>query len=322
MKKFVPIGALLLFMAAVASKDAEHSFDIKSLEKSLVLIPAGSFNYGLSSSFQFEPMLPSRSQEIEVASFYISNHEVSNGEYLSFLNDLKRTDTALYKQMLPDTLVWRSRIAYNEQFVTGYFRNHEFVEFPVVGISHQQALEYCNWLTKKYNSDSKGKFKHAKFKLPTKLQWTYAAAGGLKIPDFPWGSGTIQDKKGRWLANFTFIYQGDIGLTKTKVESRTGECVDRLTLVAESKKRMFVFNVGKVTDVFASVFTHKQNAYGLYNIAGNAEEMVMEEGISKGGSWNDTGYYLRVQAEEQYDVLKSASAERGFRVAMEIDAAN
>jgi len=322
MKKFVPIGALLLFMAAVASKDAEHSFEIKSLEKSLVLIPAGSFNYGHSSSFQFEPMLDSRLQQIEVTSFYISNHEVSNGEYLSFLRDLKRTDTALYRQMLPDTLVWRTIIAYNEPFVNGYFRKPEFADFPVVGISHQQALEYCNWLTKKYNSDPKGKFKHAKFKLPTKLQWTYAAAGGLKIPDFPWGSGTIQDKKGRWLANFTYIYQGDIGMRKTKSESRTGECVDRLTLVAESKRTMYVYNVGKITEVLAPVFTHKQNAYGLFNIAGNAEEMVMEEGISKGGSWNDTGYYLRVQSEEHYDVPESASAERGFRVAMEIDAAN
>lgn len=322
MKKFVPIGALLLFMAAVASKDAEHTFNLKLLEKSLVLIPAGSFNYGLSSSFQFEPMLPSRSQEIEVASFYISNHEVSNGEYLSFLHDLKRTDTALYKQMLPDTLVWRSIIAYNEPFVTGYFRNPEFAEFPVVGISHQQAMEYCNWLTKKYNSDPKSKFKHAKFKLPTKLHWTYAAAGGLNLAEFPWGTATLQDKKGHWLANFTIVYQGDIGLTKMKGVGRSGECEDRLVLAAFPYGSLFEANAGKLTDVFASVFTHKQNAYGLYNIAGNAEEMVMEEGVSKGGSWNDTGYYLRVQAEEHYDVLKSASAERGFRVAMEIDAAN
>jgi len=43
---------------------------------------------------------------------------------------------------------------------------------------------------------------------------------------------------------------------------------------------------------------------------------VLEKGISKGGSWNDPGYYLQNLSEEYYDTTKSASAERGFRVAM------
>jgi hypothetical protein len=53
-------------------------------------------------------------------------------------------------------------------------------------------------------------------------------------------------------------------------------------------------------------------------MAGNVEEFVLEKGISKGGSWSDTGYYLQNAVEEHYDSTFSASSERGFRIVMKI----
>jgi len=46
---------------------------------------------------------------VKVDSFYMCDHEVSNGEYREFLSEIRK-DTALYRKMLPDTLVWRDKI--------------------------------------------------------------------------------------------------------------------------------------------------------------------------------------------------------------------
>jgi hypothetical protein len=52
-------------------------------------------------------------------------------------------------------------------------------------------------------------------------------------------------------------------------------------------------------------------------MSGNVEEMVAEVGVSKGGSWTDTGYYLQIAVYETY-VDTAVSKSRGFRVAMDV----
>jgi len=46
--------------------------------------------------------------------------------------------------------------------------------------------------------------------------------------------------------------------------------------------------------------------------------MVAEKGISKGGSWNDPGFYLQMWVKEPYDAATSTSWERGFRIVMDV----
>ncbi|MHA0111623.1 hypothetical protein ACXYUI_31710, partial [Klebsiella pneumoniae] len=51
----------------------------------------------------------------------------------------------------PDTLVWRSELAYNEPFVEYYFRHPSYNYYPVVGVSWKQAVDFCTWRTSRVN---------------------------------------------------------------------------------------------------------------------------------------------------------------------------
>ena len=58
---------------------------------------------------------------------------------------------AMAKDAIPDTLVWRTPLAYNEPMVLGYFRAKAFNDYPVVGVSWEQANKYCRWRTDRAN---------------------------------------------------------------------------------------------------------------------------------------------------------------------------
>jgi len=94
-------------------------------------------------------------RRLTVSSFYIDETEVSNLDYLEYLYWLKRVFGTDYPQVvnkaLPDTLVWRDRLAYNEPLVETYLRHPAFHQYPVVGVSWTQANGYCLWRTDRVN---------------------------------------------------------------------------------------------------------------------------------------------------------------------------
>jgi len=93
-----------------------------------------------------------------VQSFYMDETEVTNYMYLQYLQWIKEVfppDNENYRKIyegaLPDTLVWRNRLGYNEVMTNNYLRHPAYAEYPVVGVSWIQAVEFSNWRTDRVN---------------------------------------------------------------------------------------------------------------------------------------------------------------------------
>ena len=96
-------------------------------------------------------------RRVTIPSFYMDQTEVRNIDYVEYLYWLQRVFGAdnpqVYRNALPDTLVWREKLAYNEPMVEVYLRHPAYRNYPVVGVSWTQANEYCLWRTDRVNED-------------------------------------------------------------------------------------------------------------------------------------------------------------------------
>jgi len=94
-------------------------------------------------------------RRVTIPSFYIDETEVSNLAYLEYLYWLNRVFgedyPEVYREALPDTLVWRDRLAYNEPLVEMYLRHPAYHDYPVVGVTWVQANNFCSWRTDRVN---------------------------------------------------------------------------------------------------------------------------------------------------------------------------
>lgn len=97
-------------------------------------------------------------KRVTVPSFYIDRTEVANVHYREYIHWLNRVFPAddpanipILEKALPDTLVWRSELSYNEPLVEYYFRHPSFNYYPVVGVSWEQAHDFCLWRSDRVN---------------------------------------------------------------------------------------------------------------------------------------------------------------------------
>jgi formylglycine-generating enzyme len=120
----------------------------------LVLIEGGSFTMGrVQDDVMYEwNAVPRR---VTVSSFYMDETEVRNVDYREYVYWLARVFGDNNRQVvynaLPDTLVWRDPLAYNEPYVEYYFRHPSYNQYPVVGVNWLQANDYCAWRTDRVN---------------------------------------------------------------------------------------------------------------------------------------------------------------------------
>jgi len=132
---------------------------------------------------------------------FVDETEVANIQYLEFLNWLKLNDTSLYFKMLPDTTVWHSKIAYNEPFFYYYFRHPAYQDYPVVGISYQQAIAFCQWRSDRvleYLRKINSPIKKLVYRLPSEKEWKNAAWGTLPEGSiWPWEGTSARWKGGK-----------------------------------------------------------------------------------------------------------------------------
>ena len=145
----------------INSKDGGFQFntDFKEQETApgLVFIEGGTFTKGkVQDDVMHDWNNTPTSQHVQ--SFYMDETEVTNVMYLEYLDYLKSVYppenpmyTNIYKGALPDTLVWRNRLGFNETMTNNYLRHPAYAEYPVVGINWVQATQFAEWRTDRVN---------------------------------------------------------------------------------------------------------------------------------------------------------------------------
>ena len=235
-------------------------------------IPAGSFLMGSEDDSMALPR-EKPIHKVEVYSFYMDVHEVTNSQFKKFVDATDYITVAerpidweeMKKQLPPGTkkpseddlqpgsLVFSSpkNVVNLADFsnwwkwVKGACWKHPLgpesgiakkANHPVVQIAYQDALAYANWAGKR---------------LPTEAEWEWAAKGGLLSKYYPWGNEEVSSgevKCNYWSGTFP---------------------------TENSKEDGFYYT--------APVISYQPNGYGLYNMAGNVWEICSD--------WFDENYY-------------------------------
>jgi len=284
----------------------------------LVFIEGGTFVMGATEpDVKYEwNNVPRR---VTVQSFYMDQTEVANIDYREYLYWLERIYGADYPEVvrkaLPDTLVWRDRLAYNEPFVDLYFRHPAYQNYPVVGVSWVQASDFCSWRTDRVNEMiliEKGILKldpdqkdANNFNTQAYLAGQYEGLVNKNLPDLR-PNGNPDGRKVRMEdgillpryrlpteAEWEYAAYGLIGNTISEriVERRTYPWNGDYVRTDEKKYYgNFIANfkrgsgdymgvAGNLNDgsaIPAEVGSYWPNDYNLYNMAGNVAEWVQD----------------------------------------------
>ncbi|MFC2086638.1 SUMF1/EgtB/PvdO family nonheme iron enzyme [Bacteroidota bacterium] len=281
----------------------------------LVLIEGGTFVMG-NTQDEVMSVYNSFPTRVTVASFYMDETEIKNVDYREYLHWLKRVYVdypEVHRDALPDTLVWRSPLGFNEPYAETYFRHPAYNYYPVVGVSWVQASNYCLWRTDRvneqllinegillpnpnqvneenFNSDAylagqyeglvgrnlpsldpnqeerRVRFEDGillpKYRLPTEAEWEYAALGligntyderiyGRKM--FPWNGHNVRNSQGKAMGQMMANYKRGRG----DMMGVAGALNDNASITAP-------------------VRSYWPNDYGLYCMAGNVNEWVLD----------------------------------------------
>lgn len=208
------------------------------------------------------------------SNLYACKNECTNISFRRF--------TMQYPQYAPKDSNWLLFGA--KEYFKKYSWHADYYFYPVVNITHEAAVKYCDWLSQRYNSDPKRKYKKVLFRLPNAKEWENAANGKGTAKIFPWGGPYTRNSKGAFLANFN-----PIGTEYIKYDNNHLD----LELINANYFKHGVDDGIKYTGFVESYFP---NAFGLYNCSGNAAEMLELEGMSKGGSWGSTQDYLQIKS--------------------------
>ncbi len=142
---------------AAAGFSTESNYKGQKTPPGMVLVEGGTYTMGhVQDDVMFDwNTTPHR---IQVRSFYIDQTEVTNQEYIFYIEWLEKVFPKdnenyefIFESALPDTLVWRDRLGYNESLTETYLRSPSYADYPLVGVSWIQAVEYCNWRTDRVN---------------------------------------------------------------------------------------------------------------------------------------------------------------------------
>jgi formylglycine-generating enzyme required for sulfatase activity len=249
-------------------------------------IPSGTFDYN--------------GKQVSVQAFYMGIGEVTNFEYRTFLFDLLiQGRNQEFLKAKPDQTQWKNKEGLPFQPFTDYYFSHPaYNDYPVVNVSREGAELYCLWLSKevsKYVGDEKqGQFNDVR--IPLRVEWVKAASNEGKQLPYPWVGPYTRNSKGLIQANFIWGQYDPV-------------------LDSINKKN----NTTSNSDILAPSKSFWPSELGLYNMSGNAAEMVYEdvnrvEPGTAGGSWQNNAEEIKIYAPDPNKEVIDPRPTIGFRV--------
>lgn len=178
----------------------------------------------------------------------------------------------------PDESCWVNDFnnSYNEPYMRLYFNHPGYNDYPVVGVSWEQATAFCVWRTDYLLKSVRLKDGRViePYRLPTEGEFEYAARAGKNENKYPWSQPGTEDNKGCFLANFK---PGEGNYTKDGAM------------------------------ITARVASFSPNEFGLYDMAGNVAEWTSTSFLESGPEiMNDINPEYRYNAakEDPYAIKK------------------
>ena len=243
---------------------------------------------------------------------FIDEAEITNIDYQEYLFYIKRDSIEeTFDKAIPKMKIYDFNYS-------NYFTSPQYRFFPVVGLTHDQASEYCRWrsnfVTKLYKTEYK-KNVNFKFRLPTETEWELAASNGLDKTKYKYGIENRQTLSYR-------VNPKAIGFVFDKIQTTSDEEQVSRDIVNTGIIKDLPFNVKRDAPYFLQfgtpyyTYSFYRNDFGIYNMIGNVAEMIDKNGIAKGGSFRDELSKSRITDRRNYDVPTN---DIGFRCICEVE---
>ena len=211
----------------------------------------------------------------------------------------------------PDTTCWVNDFqnSENEGYMRYYFSNPAYNEYPVVGVTWEQANAFCAWRTEYLLKGLGPEARYVqRYRLPTEAEWEYAARG-VDGNEFPWENEDMKSDRGCYFANFKpdrGNYTKDVNLITSKVgiySSNTNGLFDMAGNVAEWTSTIYTeAGVEAMNDL---------NPQLSYNAAKEDPYKLKKKSV-RGGSWKDPESYMR-SAWRSWEYQNQPRSYIGFR---------
>ena len=277
----------------------------------MVVVPPGTFRMGCVSRSEDCSDAERPVHEVAVASFALGKYEVTRSEFAAFVaatgHPAGSCSVYVWKErsFARDRWEWETRGETSWRELGYRHRDNE----PVVCVNWEDATAYVQWLSLETGR---------RYRLPSEAEWEYAARAGTTTP-FQWGA------------------RADDHCTYGNGADRTAEQIFR------SQQTSWSFsNCTDGSARIALVGSFTQNAFGLYDMAGNVSEWVEDHWhdsyagapddatawtrdtilpgrVTRGGSWAENPSNLRSAKRFWRPFALARSAAVGFRVARTLD---